>query len=93
MWLTSEAGDTRDPNSNNWLINLQQAAVCDAAACFLAQSAGLGVGLVTSVSFDGYSRGLNPNAFSEQVKALIARRDELLKRRKRAFYMSSVGGS
>lgn len=89
--VTFQPGDLRDPEEENWLTNLQQAAVADAAASVLAQSAGLQVGLLQSVSFDGYSKSLNPAAFGAQVQSLIAKRDELLARRKRQFYMSTVG--
>lgn len=84
-------GDTRDPELINWLSNLQQAAVCDAAASFLAQIAGQQVGLVQSVSFDGYSKSMNPAAFGAQVQALIEQRDRLLTKRKRQFYMATAG--
>lgn len=90
--ITWEPGDQRDPELNNWLSNLQQAAVCDAAASFLAQVARGSTGFVTSVSFDGYSRSLNTEAFGAQVTSLIKRRDELMRRRRRQFYMSTVGG-
>ena len=93
MGLTTMPGDQRDPELMNWLTNLQQAIVCDAMASFLAQSAGLTVGLVTSVSFDGYSRGLNPQAFGSQAQALIQKRDELLKRRARSYYMTTLGST
>lgn len=88
---TYVAGDKRDPELVNWLINLQQAAVCDAAGSFLAQTAGLGVGVVTGVSFDGYSRQNNPGAYGTQVTALITKRDELLARRRRQFVMATIG--
>jgi hypothetical protein len=90
--ITWEAGDTRDPEMMNWLKQLQQAVVCDAAASFLGQMAATTTGVLTSVSFDGYSRGINPMAFSAQVQSLIQKRDELLNRRKRQFYLSTVGG-
>jgi phosphoribosylformimino-5-aminoimidazole carboxamide ribonucleotide (ProFAR) isomerase len=77
----------------NWLTNLQQAALCDAAASFLSQSAGLAVGIFTSVSFDGLSKGMNAAAFQAQATALLAKRDELMGRRARRFIMSTVGGS
>lgn len=89
--LTWTPGDTRDPELVNWLSNLQQAAVSDAAASFLAQTAGQAVGLVQSVSFDGYSKSMNPAAFGAQVQALVQKRDELLGKRKRQFYMATAG--
>jgi hypothetical protein len=93
MGATTLPGDQRDPELQNWLTNLQQAVVCDAMASFLAQSAGLAAGLVTSVSFDGYSRGVNPQAFGAQCQALIQKRDELLGRRARSFYMTTLGST
>jgi hypothetical protein len=93
MGITTQAGDQRDPELVNWLTNLQQAIVCDACASFLAQSAGLLAGLVTSVSFDGYSRGVNPQAFGAQVQALVQKRDELMGRRARSFYMTTLGST
>jgi hypothetical protein len=93
MGITWTPGDTRDPELLNWLKNLQEAAVCEAAAKFLGQSAGLIVGIAQSVSFDGYSRSLNPQAFASQIAALTARRDELLARRKRQFYMTTLGST
>lgn len=90
--VTWTPSDTRDPELVNWMTALQQAALCDAAASFLAQSAGLAVGLLTSVSFDGYSRSSNPAAFGAQVQALVDQRDKLMARRKRQFYMSVGGG-
>ena len=89
--VTSLPGDLRDEELKNWLTSLQQAVVCDAAACYLAQTAGLTVGVVTGVSFDGYSRQNNPGAYGPQVTALITRRDELLKRRRRQFMMATIG--
>jgi hypothetical protein len=89
--LTWTAGDTRDPELVNWLTNCQQAAVCDAAASFLAQTAGQAVGLVQSVSFDGYSKSMNPAAFGSQVQAFIENRDRVLSKRKRQFYMATAG--
>jgi hypothetical protein len=84
-------GDIRDPEQMNWLRNLQQAAICNTAAEFLAQSAGLARGVVSSVSFDGYARGFAGSPFQSEVEALISRRDELMGRRKRRYIMSTVG--
>jgi hypothetical protein len=84
-------GDWRDPEQKNWLRNLQQAAICNAAAEFLGQSIGLARGLVSSVSFDGYSRGLATNPFQSEIQVLLARRDELMKRRKRRYLLSTIG--
>lgn len=86
-----KAGDRRDPELVNWLRNLQQAAACNAAAEFLGQSVGLARGVVSSVSFDGYSRGLATNPFESEIAALIARRDELMERRKRRYVMGTIG--
>lgn len=84
---TTVDGDQRpaDPMFANRLKQLQQAAIADAAASVLAQVAALGVGLLTSVSFDGFSQTNNAQAYGPQVEALIQRRDELLSRRKRLF--------
>lgn len=84
------AGDQRDPEENNWLTNLKQAAALD-AACAVVSIVGARVGIVASMSFDGYSRTLNAGAYQAQVQMWNAKRDELLKRRKRQFYMSTVG--
>jgi hypothetical protein len=88
---TWHVGDVRDPEQRNWLRNLQQAAVCNAAAEFLGQSIGLARGLVSSVSFDGYSRGLATNPFQSEIEALLTRRDELMERRKRRYVMATIG--
>jgi hypothetical protein len=88
---TWHVGDVRDPEQRNWLKNLQQAAICNAAAEFLGQSAGLARGLVSSVSFDGYSRGLATNPFQSEIESLLARRDELMGRRKRRYVMATIG--
>lgn len=88
---TWHVGDIRDPEQLNWLANLQQAAVCNAAAEFLGQSVGLARGLASSVSFDGYSRGLATNPFASEIQALIGRRDELMGRRKRRYTMATIG--
>lgn len=89
--LTSEPGDTRDLELNNWLENLKEAAICDAAAGFLAHTAALRAGIVQSVSFDGYSRSFNPAGFQPQVQSLTQRRDELLGRRRRRFGLATIG--
>lgn len=88
---TWKVGDRRDPELENWLKNLQEAAACDAAAKFLGQSAGLARGFVASMSFDGYSRGLATNPFQAEVERLEARRDELMERRKRRFSIATLG--
>jgi hypothetical protein len=88
---TWKTGDRRDPELNNWLKNLQEAAVCNAAAQFLGQSAGLARGVVSSVSFDGYSRGFAGMPFAQEIEALIKRRDELMERRKRRYLLSTIG--
>lgn len=88
---TWKVGDRRDPEQSNWLKNLQQAAVCNAAAEFLGQAAGLARGFVSSVSFDGYSRGFAGNPFQTEIESLLARRDELMSRRKRRFAMATIG--
>lgn len=87
---TSEAGDTRHEDEEGHLLKLQMAALCDAAASYLAQIAGQAVGLITAVSFDGFSKSMNPQAYGPQVQSLIERRDELLERQKRPF-MVTVG--
>ncbi|MGH3261173.1 MAG: hypothetical protein ACRDNS_04170 [Trebonia sp.] len=84
------AGDQRDPELNNWLTNLREAAVCQACALFLSQSAGLSRGMVGSVSFDGYSRSVAQSPFQTEIQAFTQRRDELMGRRKRAFTMSTI---
>jgi hypothetical protein len=89
--VTWTPGDTRDPELVNWLSNLQQAAVCDAAASFLSQTAGLQTGIIQSVSFDGYSKSQNPAAYGPQVQGLVEQRDRLLGKRKRQFYMATAG--
>ena len=88
---TWHQGDIRDPEQMNWLRNLQQAAICNAAAEFLGQAAGLGRGVVTSVSFDGYSRGFAGSPFASEIESLMSRRDELLGKRKRRFLMGTIG--
>jgi hypothetical protein len=88
---TLTPGDTRDPMLVNRLTQVQQAAVADAAASYLAQLGALSVGTVQSVSFDGFSKSLNPQAYGPQVEALIQRRDALLERNKRKFILSSTG--
>jgi hypothetical protein len=88
---TWKVGDRRDPVQMNWLRNLKQAAVCTAAAEFLAQSAGLARGVMSSMSFDGYSRGVSASPFATEIAALTARRDELMQRRKRRYLMSTIG--
>lgn len=88
--VTTEAGDTRTSDDKRHVRQLATAAICDAAASFLSQAAGLGVGLVTSVSFDGFSKSLNPQAYGTQVQALIERRDSMIERRRRGFYLSTT---
>lgn len=85
------AGDTRDPQEQDWLRQLQNAAVLIAGANFLQQAAGLAVGLAQSVSFDGYSRSLNPAAFVTQGQAMQAQADKILGRRRRGFQMATLG--
>lgn len=80
-----------DPELVNWTKSLQWAAVLDAAASVLGQMGGLSVGVVQAVSFDGFSQTANPQAFGPQVQAMVARRDEILGRRRRSFHMSTVG--
>lgn len=84
------SGDQRDPEEKNWLVNLQQAAALDAASA-VASIVGAQVGVIASMSFDGYSRTLNAGAYQAQVQMWTTKRDELLKRRRRQFYMSTVG--
>jgi hypothetical protein len=79
---------TRAALFRNRLRQLQRAAVCDAAASVLAQAAGLGAGVLQSVSFDGFSQSTNPQAYGPQVQALVEQRDALLARRKRLFIAS-----
>lgn len=69
------AGDVRDVRHTRWLTMLQQAAVFDAAATYMATVARNEVGLAGSVSFDGFSKGLNPQAFGPAVEDLVSRRD------------------
>lgn len=83
-------GDQRDRELTNWLTNLQEAAVCQTVAMFLAEAAGLGRGIVQSTSFDGYSRTMAGQPFASEIQSAMDRRDELLKRRKRAFHMTTV---
>jgi hypothetical protein len=89
--LTWVAGDQREPEMMNWLANLQQAAICDCCAAFLGECAGLARGVIQSVSFDGYSRSLAGNPFAQELQALVQRRDMLMGRRKRQFYMATLG--
>ena len=89
--VTALPGNLVEPTVARRLVQVQQAAVADAAASYLAQIAALGVGTVTSVSFDGFSQSLNPQAYGPQVEALVARRDVLLERNKRKFFLSSTG--
>jgi hypothetical protein len=90
--VTSEPGDTRDPLDERHVRLLAEAATCDATASFLAQASRLGIGTVQSVSFDGYSRSMNPQAHGPTIEALVNRRDELLGRRRRGFILSSTTG-
>lgn len=88
---TWKPGDRRDPELVNWLTNLQEAAVCNAAALFLGESVSLARGVVSSVSFDGYSRGFAGNPFAAEIQTLTNRRDELMERRKRRYVMGTIG--
>jgi hypothetical protein len=88
---TFEVGDTRDPLDERHVNQLQQAVICDAAASFLGQAAALGVGLVQSVSFDGFSETMNAQAYGPVVEALITRRDALIARRKRRMSLVTTG--
>lgn len=74
------AGDARDPDDLNRLEQLRTAAVCDAAATYMGCIARNEVGLVGSVSFDGFSKNLNADAFGPAIQQLIQRRDDMLKR-------------
>lgn len=88
---TWEAGDLRDPRDQDRLIELQEAALCDAAASYLAQTAGLKAGVITSVSFDGFSKATNSEAYGPQVQALVDRRDTLLGKHKgTGFHLATV---
>lgn len=89
--MTWVAGDQREPEMMNWLANLQEAAILQTKAAFLAECAGLGRGIVQSVSFDGYSRGLAGQPFASEIQWALQRRDELMGRRKRQFYMATLG--
>ena len=87
-WLK---GDQRDGVLNNWLANLQEAAVCHTCAQVLAR-AGMGRGIAQSVSFDGFSRSMSQAPFASEIASFEKRRDELIGRRKRRFTLSTVGG-
>lgn len=87
---TWRPGDRRDPTLSTWLSELQEAAICNTALMFLSQAVGLARGLASSVSFDGYSRGLAQTPFAAEAAALQARRDELLNRRRRRFSMATI---
>lgn len=87
-WIS---GDQRDGELKNWLTQLQEATICQATAMFLGTAAGLSRGLVQSMSFDGYSRSMANNPFASEIKQNLDRRDQLMKRRKRQFMMSTVG--
>ena len=85
------AGDQRDRELSNWLTNLQEAAILSTVLAFLGQCAGLGRGVIQSVSFDGYSRAFAGTPFAAEIQAIEDRRDKLIERRKRSFTMSTVG--
>lgn len=87
--LTVLAGDQRDRRDLRVLKRLQRAAALDAAASFLGQLGANPIGLVQSVSFDGFSQSLNPQAYGPQVQAMVAQRDALLAGRSR-LYMTSA---
>jgi hypothetical protein len=84
------AGDQRDPELSNWLTNLQEAAILDTCIRFLS-SVKLAIGIVGSVGFDGYSRSLSPAAIDSVIADFEKRRDDLIGRRKRQFYMATLG--
>jgi hypothetical protein len=84
------AGDTRDEDAPEHLVKLQMAALNDAAASYLAQVAGQGVGLVSAVSFDGFSKTMNPQAYGPQVQALVEQREQLMAREQRPYF-ATVG--
>lgn len=90
---TTEPGDTRDQLDLRHLKKLHSATVYDAAAGYLAHCGGLQVGVLQSVSFDGFSKTLNPQAYATQAQALQARRDELLTKSKRGMLLTAVGGA
>lgn len=83
-------GDTRDPRLVNRMRQLQQAAICDAAASFLAQTARQAAGVVASVSFDGFSKSMNPQAYGPVVEDLVQKRDALMERNKRRMILTSA---
>lgn len=88
---TSVAGDQRHEQDELWLPKLQMAALCDAAASYLGQIASLaGAGPISAVSFDGFSKTMNPQAYGQQVQDLAERRDGLLERTKRPYF-ATVG--
>lgn len=86
---TWETGDTRHEQDEDVLTKLRMAALCDAAASYLAQIAGQSVGTVTAVSFDGFSKTLNPQAYGPQVQALVEQRDQLLERERRPYFATA----
>lgn len=89
--VTFAAGDLREPREVDRIMQLQEAALCDAAASYLAQTAGLKAGVITSVSFDGFSKATNSDAYGPQVQSLISKRDELLGRAKgTGFHLTSL---
>lgn len=83
-------GDHRVAVEQRWLATLQLAATADAAASFLGQTHGLAIGVVQSVSFDGFSQSFSAAGLAPQAQAFAATRDRLLKRRKRSYYMSTT---
>ena len=84
-------GNPQTSREKIWLTQLQQAAVCDAAASYLAQTARLHAGVIASVSFDGYSQSTDTQAYGAAVTSLIERRDELIAGRKRRFMLATGG--
>lgn len=84
-------GDQRDPRERNLLRALQKAATCSAAATFLGSVARNEIGLVQSVSFDGFSKSFNPQAFAGQIEALQGQYDAAMERLTRRFILSSTG--
>lgn len=86
------AGDQRDETDLMHLAQLQRAALYDAAATYAGTVARNQVGLVGSVSFDGFSKGLNPQAFGPAVEQWISDRDRIINRRRGTGMILSTTG-
>ena len=88
-----EPGDLRDPLQKRGLETLQEAAVLDACASFLAQTHGAATGPIASVSFDGLSTSFLQTGLDAEAKSFADERDRLMGRKRRRFMMATGGRS